>query len=181
MSRSPRTSTRTSWCGAACAGQSRPTAVKFPSFHSSGSGLVLPIGHHDESAAPSATTKGANLTLDHKMMGPPGWRCSCGKTFDDYYASAAHIRLSINCPRCGATPSAALADGEVDRWQCGHWIACGDFSATIRDANETLDHYPTHGLDANHVTCACGHTEPVGDDFTAALKRVNEHVHAVRR
>lgn len=73
--------------------------------------------------------------LAHCMMGPPGHRCSCGAAFDDYYPLAEHVRQSIDCPRCGAAP-AELGDGEVDRWQCGHWIARGDASATIRTAEE---------------------------------------------
>lgn len=117
----------------------------------------------------------------HGGMGPPGWQCKCGTAFDDYYALAEHLRLSINCPRCEAAPSADLANGEVDRWQCGHWIARGDFSATIRDDKEALDHYPTYGPDVDHVACACGHTELVGADFAAALKRVSEHVRVVQR
>jgi ribosomal protein S27AE len=117
----------------------------------------------------------------HGGLGPPGWRCRCGAEFDDYYALAEHVRLSISCPRCGAAPSKGLASGEVDRWRCGHWIARGDFSATIREADEALDHYPTHGPDADHVACACGHAERVDDDLTAALRRVSEHVRAAQQ
>jgi hypothetical protein len=130
-------------------------------------------------------------TSTHGGMGPPGWRCKCGTTFDDYYALAEHLRLSINCPSCEAAPATTLADREVARWQCGHWIMRGDFSATLRAADETPDHYPTYGPDADHVACACGHTVPVfrpvvstlksdANGFTDALERVNAHVRTVQ-
>ena len=67
----------------------------------------------------------------HCMMGPPGYRCSCGTTFDDYYGLAEHVRRTIDCPRCGASP-ADLGDGEGCRWTCGHWIAARDPLATLR-------------------------------------------------
>jgi hypothetical protein len=72
----------------------------------------------------------------HAMKGPPGHRCTCGIDFGDYDALAEHVRLSIACPRCGATP-ADLGVGELFRWACGHWIARDDLSAAIRtDAKE---------------------------------------------
>jgi ribosomal protein S27AE len=68
----------------------------------------------------------------HAMKGPPGHHCTCGASFDDYYGLTKHIRLTIDCPRCGTAPAADLDDGELFRWQCGHWIARGDTSAAIR-------------------------------------------------
>jgi hypothetical protein len=70
----------------------------------------------------------------HVMQGPPGWRCACGASFSDYYGLAEHIRLTIDCPRCGTTPAANLRDGAACQWQCGHWIARNDVSAMIRDS-----------------------------------------------
>lgn len=67
----------------------------------------------------------------HVMKGPPGHHCSCGGEFSDYYALAEHVRLSIDCPRCGAAP-ADLGVGALFRWACGHWIADDDLSAVIR-------------------------------------------------
>jgi len=123
----------------------------------------------------------------HKMMGPPGERCSCGASFDDYASLAEHVRLDIKCPRCGALAADQLAAEEGFSWQCGHWIARGDFSATLREAGDALEHYPTYGPDANHVACACGHTERIEDNIedsievrarqcAAAIKRVEAHV-----
>lgn len=74
----------------------------------------------------------------HAMKGPPGYRCSCGATFNDYWQLAAHVRRSIDCPRCGAAPVDLIGGGELFRWQCGHWIARNDPSAAIRtDEKET--------------------------------------------
>ena len=112
--------------------------------------------------------------LAHCMMGPPGHRCSCDSAFDDYYALAEHVRQFIECPRCGGAPT-DLGEGVLYRWQCGHWIARGDFSAALRDRDDPLDHYPTYGPEG-YVACKCGHTEPIGDDFNAALERVCVHV-----
>jgi hypothetical protein len=72
----------------------------------------------------------------HTMKGPPGWRCECGASFDDYYALAEHVRLSIPCPRCGADADASIVVGVSCRWRCGHWIASNDVSAAIRDKEE---------------------------------------------
>ncbi|HSX22840.1 MAG TPA: hypothetical protein VLE97_08725 [Gaiellaceae bacterium] len=72
--------------------------------------------------------------LAHCGMGPPGWRCSCGAAFDAYALLAEHVRQSIDCPRCGALP-ADLVDGDLYRWQCGHWIARGDTGAQLRGAD----------------------------------------------
>jgi hypothetical protein len=69
------------------------------------------------------------------MQGSPGYRCACGAAFDGYYALAEHVRLTINCPRCGAMPD-ALAASELFHWRCGHWIARDDPSATLRNDNE---------------------------------------------
>lgn len=74
----------------------------------------------------------------HIMQGPPGWRCSCGTSFSDYYGLSEHIRQFINCPRCGEVP-ANLGEGELYRWQCGHWIARNDASASIRAPEGTHD------------------------------------------
>lgn len=74
---------------------------------------------------------GSEAMNRHAMEGPPGWRCSCGAAFDDYYGLAEHVRLTINCPSCG-DPPADLGDGELYRWKCGHWIARDDDSAKLR-------------------------------------------------
>ena len=78
----------------------------------------------------------------HIMQGPPGYRCACGNRFGYYAQLAEHVRLSINCPRCGAPPTAmtylstALFRIGVFRWTCGHWIAKGDDTAEIRTTEE---------------------------------------------
>jgi len=71
----------------------------------------------------------------HAMKGPPGYQCACGASFDDYRGLADHVRLSIDCPRCGADPT-DLGTGELFRWSCGHWIARDDASAMIRAQEE---------------------------------------------
>lgn len=80
--------------------------------------------------------------LAHCMTGPLGYRCSCGTAFDDYYGLAEHVRQSIDCPRCGASPT-DLGDDDLYRWRCGHWIARGDASAKIRgDASGDVEESP---------------------------------------
>jgi hypothetical protein len=131
------------------------------------------------SLAARATDQGLVRQAVHLMLGPPGWRCGCGATFDDYAALAEHLRLTQRCFRCGTEAVASLADGELYRWQCGHWILRGDFSATIRDPGEVPTHYPTHGKD---VACACGRVEAIREDgILAAVTRVEEHVRASAR
>lgn len=72
------------------------------------------------------------------MLGPPGWRCSCGRNFDYYKKLSEHVRMDIECPLCKEAPVAQLADDELYRWTCGHWIPRGDPSAPIQIRDGTL-------------------------------------------
>jgi hypothetical protein len=43
------------------------------------------------------------------------------------------------------------------------------------------DHHYTSNLgpaDHRHLTCACGHAEPIDGDFSAAIARMNAHIRA---
>jgi len=63
----------------------------------------------------------------------PDYGCTCGEGFSNYTALAEHVRMTIDCPRCGAVP-VALGDGDLYRWDCGHWMARDDRSAMLRDS-----------------------------------------------
>jgi hypothetical protein len=79
--------------------------------------------------------------LAHCMTGAPGYSCSCGTIFEDYYALAEHVRQTIDCPSCGGAP-ADLGDGDLYRWKCGHWIARGDLSAKISGGDSNNEGAP---------------------------------------